>query len=160
MLYLYLIAFFALIISYLINKEKGIKSFRVGTKKFFKNLPVFFNMIILVSVTLYFINDDFIIRFLGKSNMVEGLIISVVSGSITLMPGFVAFPLAGVLLEKGVSFTVLSGFTNSLMLVGFVTFPLEKQYLGTKIALYRNIFGILLSVIVAIVTGIFFGELF
>jgi len=53
-------------------------------------------------------------------------------GSITLMPGFIAFPLCGILLKKGVTYMVLSAFSTTLMMVGFVTFPLEKNILGLK----------------------------
>ena len=91
--------------------------------------------------------------------MAEGIIFGIISGSITLMPGFIAFPLAGVLLEKGVSYTVLAVFTNSLMLVGIMTFPIEKKYFGFKMTMLRNIFGIFLALIVALATGLVFKEL-
>lgn len=160
MIYLYSFTILALLISYLIDKKKGKKSIKIGFKKLVKNLPIFFNMIMLISVTLYFITDDLILKYLGEGNIIKGLIIGMSSGSITLMPGFVAFPFAGVLLEKGVSYTVLAGFTNSLMLVGIMTFPLEKKYFGLKLTVFRNIMGVFLALIVAIVTGIFYGELF
>ncbi len=159
MFYLYGFVILALIVSYLINNQKGKKSFKIGSKKLIKNLPIFFNMIILVSITLYFITDDLIIKFLGEGNIIEGLLFGVSAGSITLMPGFIAFPLSGVLLEKGVTYTVLAGFTNSLMLVGIMTFPIERKYFGTKVAIIRNVFGVILALIVALVTGIVFGEL-
>ena len=75
------------------------------------------------------------------------------------MPGFVAFPLAGILQNNGVPYMVISAFTTTLMMVGIVTFPLEKAFFGTKVALLRNILGFMIALIVAIGTAFFFGEL-
>ena len=97
---------------------------------------------------------------LGGSGQLKGLFIALVFGSVTIMPGFVAFPLCGILLKKGVSYGVLAAFTNSLMLVGIVTFPVEKAYLGTKTTIIRNLIYFLLSLFVAILIGIVYKELF
>jgi len=45
------------------------------------------------------------------------------------------------------------------MMVGAVTFPLERKYLGTRIALTRNAVSLLIVLTVAMATGFFFGEL-
>ncbi len=82
-----------------------------------------------------------------------------VLGSIAVMPGFVAFPLGGILLGKGVSHMVISAFTTTLMMVGLVTFPVEKIYLGTKVTILRNIISLFIAVITALVTALFYGEL-
>jgi len=63
------------------------------------------------------------------------------------------------LLGKVVPYMVLSAFTSSLMMVGVLTFPVERKYFGTRIALIRNIIGLGISICVALVTGIFYGEL-
>lgn len=81
-------------------------------------------------------------------------------GSISLMPGFIAFPLCGMLLEKGVLYMILSGFSTTLMMVGVLTFPVERAYLGTKVAVLRNLIYLVIAVVVTIITGLCFGELF
>jgi uncharacterized membrane protein YraQ (UPF0718 family) len=75
------------------------------------------------------------------------------------MPGFIAFPLCGVLLERGALYMVLSAFSTTLMMVGVVTFPLERTYLGTRLALVRNVASLLIAIVVAVATGLVFGEL-
>jgi hypothetical protein len=77
-------------------------------------------------------------------------------GSISIMPGFIAFPLAGVLLENGASYIVIAAFTTTLMMVGVVTFPVEKEYLGTKVSLIRNAIGLLIALTVSIIIGVFY----
>ena len=91
--------------------------------------------------------------------MFKGVLMASFFGSITLMPGFIAFPLSGILLQKGVTYTVISAFTTTLMMVGFVTFPIEKKYFGGKVMIIRNVLSLFIAFIVAVVTGIFFGEI-
>jgi len=90
--------------------------------------------------------------------MILGLLSSIIIGSITIMPGFIAYPLAKILLNKGVPYMVVSGFATSLMLVGLVTYPVEKEYFGRKATILRNIGGITIAALIAIITGILYGE--
>ena len=106
------------------------------------------------------VSEGFIINYLSNENVVVGTIASVIIGSITMMPGFIAYPLAGVLLEKGVAYIILGGFVTSLMLVGVVTFPVEKEYFGTKATIIRNVVAFFISVGIALGIGLFYGEVF
>jgi hypothetical protein len=54
---------------------------------------------------------------------------------------------------------VLSAFSTTLMMVGVATFPLERTYLGTRLALARNLVSLGIALVVAIATGFVFGEL-
>jgi len=145
---------------FMINREKTIKGLKLGLKKIRKNSPVFLNMIILVALSLYFVSDELILRFLGDGSGAIGVALAGGLGSVAFMPGFVAFPLAGILLEKGVSYTVIAAFTTTLMMVGIVTYPVEKDFFGIKITVIRNIISLIMAVIVSIVIGLFYGELF
>ena len=145
---------------FMIDREKTIRGLKIGVKKIRKNSPVFLNMIILVALSLYFVSDELILRFLGDGSGAIGVAIAGGLGSIAFMPGFVAFPLAGILLEKGVSYTVIAAFTTTLMMVGIVTYPVEKDFFGIKITVIRNVISLIMAVIVSIVIGLFYGELF
>jgi hypothetical protein len=52
---------------------------------------------------------------MGKSGQIKGVFLALIFGSITIMPGFVAFPLCGILLKKGVSYMALAAFSTALM---------------------------------------------
>ena len=116
-------------------------------------------MIILISTILSIVDGDLIVKYLGKESGLKGLSLSVLLGSVNVMPGFVAFPLAKILLDKGVTYMTLAAFTNSLMMVGIVTFHYEKTYMGVKAALLRNFFGLIISLLVAVAIGFFYGEI-
>ena len=147
-------------ILFMIDRKKTVKGLKIGLKKIRKNSPVFLNMIILVALSLYFVSDELILRFLGDGSGTIGVTIAGGLGSIAFMPGFVAFPLAGILLEKGVSYTVIAAFTTTLMMVGVVTYPVEKDFFGLKITVIRNLISLIMAIIVSIIIGLFYGELF
>ena len=155
---MYIFTFILVLILLMLDRNKTIKGIKLGIKKMLKQLPVFFNMVILVSVSLYFISDEVILKYFGENSR-YGILIGTFFGSITIMPGFVAFPLAGLLLKKGITYMSLAAFTTTLMMVGVVSFPVEKEYLGTRIAVIRNLVGLIISIIISIAIGIFYWEL-
>jgi len=156
---LYIVTAIALIVSTIANKEKTIQGLRRGWMKFMKSLPSYLFLLILISVVLL-LSEEFIIENLGQDNIFLGLLFSLGIGSITMMPGFIAYPLSRILLNRGVPYMVIAGFVTSLMLVGVVTYPLEKQYMGRKATILRNIMSLLVAAAIAIVTGIVYGEIF
>jgi len=160
MISIYIITGIAVIASLIANRGKTIESFRVATKRMVKIAPAFLTMTILVSIVLYLVPDETISRYLGHENLVLSLLIAYTLGSISLIPGFIAFPLCGILLEKGVLYMILSGFSTTLMMVGILTFPVERAYLGSKVAILRNLIYLVIAVVVTIITGWCFGELF
>jgi len=160
MLSIYITTVVAVAVSLVADRRKTVRSFQVAGRKMFKIAPAFLAMTVLVSIALFLVSDEIISRYLGHENKVFGLVIASVLGSVTLMPGFIAFPLCGILLEKGVSYMILSGFSTTLMMVGILTFPVERAYLGTRVAVLRNLIYLMIAVVVALITGLCFGELF
>ena len=159
-MYLYIIAGLAILASFLANRDKTLSALKIAAKRFVKILPAFLTMIILVSIVLFLIPDEVISAYLGGSNKFIGVIFASLFGSITLMPGFIAFPLAGILLKEGVAYMVLAAFTTTLMMVGILTAPIEKAYFGMKVTVIRNIISFFIALIITMVIGIFFGEIF
>ena len=160
MYYTYEITGLILLISFIINKQKTIKAIKISFIKFKKIFPTFIIMLILVSIILFLFPDEVISNYLGNSSKFISVLLASFIGSITLMPGFVAFPLSGILLTKGIPYMVLSAFTTTLMMVGIITFPIEKEYFGVKVTIIRNFISLFIALSVAVVTGIFFGEIF
>ena len=159
MQFVYILTTVILLLSFLKDKKKTSKSLKVAFTKFKKILPAFLGMMILISIALYLIPQELILKVLGNGNKFFGTFLASILGSITLMPGFIAYPLAGVLRQQGVPYMVLSAFTTTLMLVGILTFPVEKAFLGTKVTIIRNLICLMIAIIVAFATGILFGEL-
>jgi len=159
MYHTYAITGLILLISFIINKQKTIKAIKISFIKFKKIFPTFITMLILVSIIIFLFPDEVISNYLGNSSKFISVLLASFIGSITLMPGFVAFPLSGILLTKGVPYMVLSAFTTTLMMVGIITFPIEKEYFGVKATVIRNTISFFIALIVAVITGILFGEI-
>ena len=160
MYYLYGATGFALLLSFVVNREKTLKAVTVALRRFVNILPAFVGMLICVSIVLFLIPDKLISNYLGKNNIFIGVLFASFFGSITLMPGFIAFPLCGILLKKGVLYSVLSAFSTTLMMVGVLTYPIEKEYFGVRLTILRNIVSLFIALVVALMTGIFFQEIF
>ncbi len=160
MIYLIFLTFLALSISFIKDKKKTIDALNLAVKKLVGISSSFLLVFISVSIVFYFIPESTVSKYLMNSNRILSMSIAAILGSITIMPGFIAFPLGGILKQNGVSYMVISAFTSTLMMVGILTFPIEKKYFGLKVAILRNIISLIISIIVAITTGIFYGELF
>ena len=147
-------------VSLIADREKTLRALKVAARRFVKILPAFLTMIILVSIVLFLTPDEVISNYLGGSNKFIGVIFASFFGSVTLMPGFIAYPLSGILLERGVAYMVLAAFTTTLMMVGILTSPIEKAYFGIKVTVIRNIISLFIALIITVMIGIFFGEIF
>lgn len=149
----------AVMISLIADRKKTLAGLKIAVRRFIAILPSFLTMLTAVSIILALISRETIMGLLSGGNRFIVTLIASFLGSVTLMPGFIAFPLAGILLSKGVAYMVLSAFTATLMMVGVLTYPIEKEYFGTKVTIIRNILSFLTAIIVAVITGFFFGEI-
>ncbi|HEY51104.1 MAG TPA: hypothetical protein G4O20_04790 [Dehalococcoidia bacterium] len=160
MYYLYIVAGLALLVSLIASRGKTVRALKIAARRLIRILPAFLIMLILVSVVLYLVPDELISRYLGSDNKFTAMALASLLGSITVMPGFIAFPLAGILVQKGVAYMVIAAFTTTLMMVGMLTAPIEKAYFGLKVTIIRNVIGFFIALAVAVMIGLFFGEIF
>jgi uncharacterized membrane protein YraQ (UPF0718 family) len=158
-MYLYIIAGLALLGSLCFSREKTVRSLKIAARRFIHILPAFIVMLILISVVIYLVPDEVISRYLGGSDKFISVILASILGSVTFLPGFIAFPLAGILLQKGVAYMVIAAFTTTLMMVGVLTAPVEKAYFGMRVTVIRNVLGFFIALVVAVMIGLFFGEI-
>ncbi len=121
----------------------------------FKNIVIpFLNILVLVSVAIYVIPPSVISKYLGAGSGVTGLAIAAVIGSITLIPGFISYPIAAGLIQQGASYTVVATFMTTLMMVGVVTLPLEIKYFGKTVAVLRNALNFVAAIIIGLLVGL------
>jgi len=149
----YIITLIALFISFKKDKQKTKMALKKGWKSFEKILPQFLGVIVLVGILLSVLNTQVISNIIGAESGWFGVILASTIGAITLIPGFVAFPTAALLLESGAGYMQIGAFISSLMMVGIVTASVESVYFGKKLTIYRNLFAFLFSFIVAFVIG-------
>ena len=150
---LYSLAIILLAASYLKDKSKTKKALKKAWKSFENILPELLVIMILIGVLLAVVDHELISSLLGESSGWFGVILASIIGAITLIPGFVAFPTAALLLKGGAGYMQIAAFVSTLMMVGIVTLPVEVKYFGKKISYTRNVLAFMFSFIVAIVVG-------
>ena len=150
---LYVITFLLLVISFYKSREKTKNALKKAWKSFENIMPQMLGVIMLVGVLLAVLNPQLISQIVGKSSGWYGTIVSALVGAITLIPGFVAFPTAAMLLENGAGYMQIAAFVSTLMMVGIVTMPIEMKYFGKRMTIYRNVFAFIFSFLVAFIIG-------
>jgi uncharacterized membrane protein YraQ (UPF0718 family) len=141
------------LLSFFLDRKKTVMGLKKGWKMFQNIAAPFLNILILVSLALYVLPPSLIMRYLGPESGWGGQMIAAIVGSITLIPGFISYPIAAVLIQEGASYTVVATLMTTLMMVGVLTLPLEIKYFGRNVAIVRNV----LNFITAIIIGTFVG---
>ena len=120
--------------------------------KTFENiLPAFAFILLLIGAAMALVSPAAVTELLGADSGATGMFIAAALGSITLIPGFIAFPLAKAVLDMGAGLMQVAVFISTLMMVGVVTAPMETQFFSRKTMLLRNGLSLLFSFLVAFV---------
>lgn len=139
---MFIVSLIVLTIVFIINKNIGLKSVKVtfsSTKKMLTCLPPIFILLGLLDV---WIPKEAMILLMGEKSGIIGIILAFLAGSCAAGPLYGAFPVAAVLMKKGVKFTNVLIFigTWSCAKVGMILF--EIACLGPKFAFTRLLIDI------------------
>ena len=122
---------------------------------FLKLLPVLIIMLVLVSVALFLIPNETLIKYIGEGSGIKGWVTAALIGSIALIPGFIAYPLCGILIDNGVAYSVIAVFITTLMMTGFLTLPVEVKFFGWKVSVIRNLASLVAALFIGLIMGFF-----
>jgi uncharacterized membrane protein YraQ (UPF0718 family) len=150
---LYVAAGGLLLLSFFKDRQKTKKALMKAWKSFENILPQFLSVLLIIGIMLSILDEKMISSLLGKESGLLGMAIAAVIGSITLIPGFVAFPLAASLLKAGAGYGQITMLLTTLMMVGVVTLPVESKFFGKKMAVRRNIFAFVFAVCASFIIG-------
>jgi hypothetical protein len=139
----------ALLLSLVADRRRTWAGIRFGARMLIKLVPTLVLMVAAVGLLLSALNPRALESLFGGRGPIPFLA-GLIVGTIALIPGFIAFPLAGVLRAHGVSTAVLAAFVTSLLMVGVVTLPLEIRFFGRKAALWRNLLSLMAAAAVAL----------
>jgi len=135
------------------DRQKTKRSLLVAKKAFLNVLPELSGILILIAVILTLVPPRVFQSMMGGNSGFTGMFIAALIGSVTIMPGFVTFPLAKSLLDMGAGISQVIVFVSALMMVGFVTAPLEIRYFGRRQTLIRNVLAFVYSFVAAVIVG-------
>lgn len=148
---LYVLTGLLLFISFRKDRKKTIQGLRKSWKAFENILPLFLSIIMIIGLGLALLSPQVISKWIGEKSGWLGIAAAAFIGSVTLIPGWITFPLAAVLLKSGAGFIQITVFVSTSMMVGVVTMPVEIRYLGRKVAVFRNTLALVLSFIVSLI---------
>jgi uncharacterized membrane protein YraQ (UPF0718 family) len=156
---LYALTGILVLLSLVKSREKTVMALRKAWRSFENILPQLLVVLLLVGSALALLDSQMILSLIGSQSGWAGVAAAAVVGAVTLIPGFVAFPLAAMLLESGAGYMQIAAFISSLMMVGIVTLPVEIAYFGRRVTIFRNSLAFAFSFFVAFVIGAVQGVL-
>jgi len=136
------------------DKKKSIESLKVAKKLFFNTFVEILSLMALVALFLSWVPASVIKGLLGNSNEFLSILFGAGIGTITIIPAFVAFPLAGSLFKSGANLVAVAAFISTLTMVGFATMPIEIKYFGKKFTFTRNAVSIVAAILIALGMGV------
>lgn len=135
---LYGVAAVLFVVSFAKDRGKTKKALAKGLKAVEGILPQLIVVLLVLAAGLSILDPETISKLIGRGTGLAGTLAAGLLGAITLIPGFVAFPLAGELLRNGAGTLQIATFVSTLMMVGVITLPMEISYFGKRAALLRN----------------------
>lgn len=149
----YVAAGLGLVFSWAKDQKKTKMALKKAWKSFENILPQFLAVLLILGIMLAVLTPQQISSVIGGESGWMGVLVASMLGSITLIPGFIAFPLASALLKNGAGYMQIAAFVSTLMMVGIVTMPVEIKFFGKKATYLRNGLAFVFSLIVAFVIG-------
>ncbi len=143
-----------LVASFVKDRQKTFQALKKAARSVLGVLPQLLGIIVLIGLLLAVFDPATINRLIGVSSGWLGVLAASVIGSITLIPGFIAFPTAAMLLKGGAGVAQIAAFVSTLMMVGIVTLPAEIGTFNRRFALLRNGLAYVFSLLVALVMGL------
>jgi len=112
-------------------------------------------MLALVSIVLYLIPEEKLAQYMGEGSGISSWATAALFGSVALIPGFIAYPLCGILINSGVAYSVIAVFITTLMMTGFLTLPVEAKFFGWKVSVIRNLISLAAALLIGLTMGFF-----
>lgn len=138
------------------GQEQDSQSAHGGLAFLFSDTPSYVGYHGTHRVTFTLIPASTIATLFGNQNA-WGILLVATVGAVTLVPGIIAYPLAGSLVRQGAGVVPVAAFMTTLMMVGVVTAPLEIHYFGKRFTLIRNGLSFVAALAIALAMGVVLG---
>lgn len=136
------------------NKEKTLQSLKTARGRFWNTATEIIGILALIGLILAAIPDSYIQAVLGGESITLSTIYGSIIGTITIIPAFVAFPLADSLVQSGAYLIAIAAFITTLTMVGFATMPIEIDHFGKRYTFIRNILSFAFALLIALGMGV------
>jgi uncharacterized membrane protein YraQ (UPF0718 family) len=129
----------------------GKKAFYITKDNLIEMLSIIPPIFILLGLLDVWVERETMMKYMGEHSGIEGGVIAFIMGSAAAGPLYVAFPIAGVLLKKGVKLTNVFIFVGAWSTTKIPMILFEATNLGWDYMLLRLICNIIGIIIIAII---------
>ena len=146
-----------LVISVIKSRVKTWQALKVAYFAFKRIAPMLLAIIAVIGLLMGFVPPKWIADVIGPNTGLLGVLAAALLGSVLIIPGLIAFPLAKSLMAMGASVMSTAAFITTLTMIGFVFIPLEIKMLGKRFTLLRNGLSFIVALIIAVLMGLILG---
>jgi len=128
-----------------LNLEAGLRSFKISADNMLQVFLIIPPIFILLGLLDIWVKRETMIKWMGESSGLLGITIAFLLGSFAAGPLYAAFPVAGVLLNKGSRFSNIIIFIGAWSTTKIPMLLFETSTMGWRFMLIRfilDIFGI------------------
>ncbi|SHM66770.1 Predicted permease [Caldanaerovirga acetigignens] len=128
------------------NRELGLKIISNTWNNFLQMTGVIPPIFLLLGLLDAWVPRETVVKFMGERSGAKGVLLSIFLGAAAAGPLYGAFPVAGVMIKKGVKFSNILIFLGAWSTLKIPMFLFEVSSMGHKFAITRwlvNLFGII-----------------
>ena len=117
-------------------------------------------VMVIMGLFSVFVSKEQVVKYLGKTSGVKGILLAIFFGALPTGPLYVAFPLAVALLKKGARVSNIVIFLSAWACIKIPQELVELQFLGLKFMAARLILTIIFVILMGLLIEKFmvFGE--
>jgi uncharacterized membrane protein YraQ (UPF0718 family) len=131
--------------------EIGKKTFEINKRNLLEMMSIIPPIFILLGLLDVWVERETMMKYMGEKSGIKGGIIAFIMGSVAAGPLYAAFPIAGILLKKGVKLTNVFIFLGAWSTTKIPMILFETSNLGLKYMLLRLLCNIIGIIIIAII---------
>jgi len=112
-------------------------------------------VMIIMGLFSVFVSRELVVKYMGKTSGIKGILLAVFFGALPTGPLYVAFPLAVALKNKGASISIIVIFLSAWACIKLPQELVELQFLGIEFMAAR----LVLTIILVAIMGLFIERL-
>jgi uncharacterized membrane protein YraQ (UPF0718 family) len=148
------LAVIGVLLSLIKSRSKTLASVKFARGMFLGTFSELIGVMGIIGLILALLPAELIGKAMGGSNQLLSSLFGASIGAVTIIPGFIAFPLADTLLQQGAHIGTVAAFITTLTMVGVATYPLEVKHFGQRFTFARNLLSFVLAIAIALIMGI------
>jgi len=107
-------------------------------------------VMVLMGLFSVWVSKELVVKYLGKSSGMKGILLALLFGSLPTGPLYVAFPMAAALIKKGARISNIIIFLSAWACIKLPQEMVELQFLGPKFTVMRFTLTIIFVVIMGL----------